>query len=330
MTSAPGSIRSRIVRHPVASTVAGYGRARAASSCSWVDGRRARSHRRHPRAAAERPRARHVLGDVERALLLQVVAGPPPAAAQRGRMGAGRPGRERGCGRRRRRHRRRHPHREPQPPIGHRALPGRGDRRRRHPSRHLHHGRPPDRPHGPAALRSPRRSAQPLGGGGRGLRHLRLRQRRRCPDGRRRGGVRRHLRGQPAGQRAVPRDHARRPVGARPGERPRQPGRAARINHRSRRDRGRLRAGLRRLRRRRGRRRQAAQRAGRRPVRGEAAHRGLPGPPGRRPGRGHPGSRRRRSVLRDERDGQPRWRRDGRRRVRGRASASRAWSRSRS
>ena len=51
------------------------------------------------------------------------------------------PGRER----RRRRHRRRPGRRlqdgEPQPPVLHRALPGRGDRRRRHPARRLHHGR---------------------------------------------------------------------------------------------------------------------------------------------------------------------------------------------
>ena len=55
-----------------------------------------------------------------------------------------------------------HPHREPQPPVGHRALPGRGHRRRRHPARHLHHGRPPDRPDGPAAVRPARRRPQPL------------------------------------------------------------------------------------------------------------------------------------------------------------------------
>ena len=34
---------------------------------------------------------------------------------------------------------------EPQPPVLHRALPGRGDRRRRHPARRLHHGRAADR-----------------------------------------------------------------------------------------------------------------------------------------------------------------------------------------
>jgi phosphoribosylformylglycinamidine (FGAM) synthase-like enzyme len=34
---------------------------------------------------------------------------------------------------------------EPQPPVLHRALPGRGDRGRRHPARRLHHGRAADR-----------------------------------------------------------------------------------------------------------------------------------------------------------------------------------------
>ena len=89
-----------------------------------------------------------------RALLVQVVPDPPAAPAHRGAVGPGRPGRERRRGRRRRRHRRRHAHREPQPPVRHRALPGRGDRGRRHPARHLHHGRPPDRPDGPAAVRA--------------------------------------------------------------------------------------------------------------------------------------------------------------------------------
>ena len=83
-------------------------------------------------------------------------------------MGARRAGRERRGGRRRRRHRRRAPHREPQPPVGHRALPGRGHRRRRHPARHLHHGRPAHRRDGPAAVRSPRRRPQPLDRRGRG------------------------------------------------------------------------------------------------------------------------------------------------------------------
>ena len=69
------------------------------------------------------------------------------------------PGRGRGRDRRRRRHRGRGPHREPQPPVGGRALPGRGHRRRRHHPRHLLDGRPPDRADGPAALRAARRRA---------------------------------------------------------------------------------------------------------------------------------------------------------------------------
>ena len=104
------------------------------------------------------------------------------------------PGRERRRGRRRRRHRRRHPHREPQPPVGHRALPGRGHRRRRHPPRHLHHGRPPDRADGPAAVRPARRRPQPLDRRGRRVGHLRLRQLGRRAHRRRRDRLRRDLR----------------------------------------------------------------------------------------------------------------------------------------
>ena len=43
--------------------------------------------------------------------------------------------------------------REPQPPVVHRAVPGRGHRRRRHPPRHLHHGRAAHRHPGLPALR---------------------------------------------------------------------------------------------------------------------------------------------------------------------------------
>ena len=77
-----------------------------------------------------------------------------------GAAGAGRPGRERRGHRRRRRHRRGHPHREPQPPLGHRALPGGGDRGRRDPARHLHHGGPaPGRDGPPASSALPTRPA---------------------------------------------------------------------------------------------------------------------------------------------------------------------------
>ena len=203
-------------------------------------------HRAHPRPAAEPPRAGHVRRDVVRALLLQVVARAPRAAADRGAVGARRPGRERRRGRRRRRHRRRHPHREPQPPVGHRAVPGRGHRRRRHPARHLHDGRPAHRAHGPAALRPARRRPQPLDRRGRGLGHLRLRQRGRRADRRRRGRVRRDLPRQPARQRAVPR--ACCPPTGWCSARPRGVGNLAVLlgsTHRSRRHRRRERAGRR-------------------------------------------------------------------------------------
>ncbi len=76
------------------------------------------------------------------------------------------------------------------------------------------------------------------------------------------------------------------------GHRPRQPGRPVRLPHRPGRHRRRLGAGQRLVRRRRRRGRQAAQRPGRRPVHGEAADRVLPGAVRRGPGRRHPGPRR--------------------------------------
>ncbi len=158
----------------------------------------------------------------------------------------------------------------------------------------------------------------------------RLRQLGRRPHRRRRDGVRRDLRREPAGQRAVPGRAADRSAGARPGHRGRQPGGAAGVDHRARRHRRRERAGLGRVLRRRGRRREAPERAGRRPLRGEAADRGVPGAARRRPGRRHPGPRRRRAHLRHERDGVARRHGHGRRRHRHPAAASRAWSRSRS
>ena len=118
--------------------------------------------RTDPRPGAQPPRAGDVRGHVVGALLVQVVAAAPAPAADRGAVGARRPGRGRRRRRRRRRHRRRHPHREPQPPVGGRAVPGRGHRRRRHPARRLLGGRPPDRGDGPAAVRPARRRPQPL------------------------------------------------------------------------------------------------------------------------------------------------------------------------
>ena len=90
-------------------------------------------------------RARHLLGDVERALLVQVLQGPSAHAADQGAVGDPGAGRERRRHRHRRRARRRVQDGEPQPPELHRALSGRGDRRRRHPARRVHHGRAADR-----------------------------------------------------------------------------------------------------------------------------------------------------------------------------------------
>ena len=153
--------------------------------------------------AAQPPGAGPLRRDVERALLLQVVAAPPAAPAHRGPAGAGRPGRERRGDRRRRRHRGGHPHREPQPPLGHRALPGRGHRGGRDPARHLHHGRAAAGGDGPALLRAARRRPPALAGRGRGERHLGLRQLRRRAHRGRRADLRPLLRPEPARQRAL-------------------------------------------------------------------------------------------------------------------------------
>ena len=138
------------------------------------------------------------------------------------------PGRGRGRRRHRRRARGRGAHREPQPPVGGRAVPGRGDRRRRHHPRHLLDGRAADRADGPAALRLARRRAHPLPLRGRRVGHQRLRQLGRRADGRRRGRVRRHLPRQPAGERVLPRHPADGTARARAGRGPRQPRGAAR------------------------------------------------------------------------------------------------------
>ena len=66
-------------------------------------------------------------------------------AADQGAVGDPGAGRERRRHRHRRRARLRLQDGEPQPPLLHRALPGRDDRRRRHPARRLHHGRAADR-----------------------------------------------------------------------------------------------------------------------------------------------------------------------------------------
>ena len=121
----------------------------------------------------------------------------------------------------------------------------------------------------------------------------------------------------PARERLLPRGHAGRAAGARPGVRRGQSRGAVRVNDRARRHRWRVGPGVRGLRRRRGRRGQASQRAGRRPLRGEAPDRGVPGPARRRPGRRHPGPGRRRPHVRHQRDRQPGRRGHGRLRLRG-------------
>ena len=108
--------------------------------------------------------------------------------------------------------------------------------------------------------------------------HLGLRQRRWGADRRRRDGVRRDVRREPAGERHVHRAARTRPTRAGSGHRRREPGGAARLVDRSRRHRRGERAGVRRLRRGRAGGGETAERSGRRPVRGEAADRGVPGP----------------------------------------------------
>ena len=137
------------------------------------------AHPQRARPRAQPRRARHLLGDVVRALLVQELAHPLEEAADRGAVGDLRPGRE--C--RRDRHRRRPggdlQDGEPQPPELHRALSGRGDRGRRDPARRLHHGRAADRQSERAALRPARPSQDAPPDRGRGRGHRRLRQLRR-------------------------------------------------------------------------------------------------------------------------------------------------------
>ena len=191
----------------------------------------------------------------------------------------GRPGGERRGHRRRRRHRRGHPHREPQPPLGHRAVPGGGHRASAGSSATSSPWAP-----GPSPSWTRCSSARPT-------------------DARNRWLAEGVVSGISGYGNSVGRAHRRRrahfaacyarnplvnvlccgalaqgPARARPAPGRGQPGRAARFDDRARRHRRGQRAGLGRLRRRRrrGRRRQAAQRAGGRPLRGEAADRGLP------------------------------------------------------
>ncbi len=118
-----------------------------------ADRRRIRGRRQDPGPGPQPPRAGPVRRDVERALLVQVLPAAPAPPPHRGAAGPGGSRRERGGHRRRRRHRRGHPDREPQPPLGDRALPGRRHRGGRHSARHLHHGGASPRRDGPALLR---------------------------------------------------------------------------------------------------------------------------------------------------------------------------------
>ena len=97
-------------------------------------------------------RTRHLQRDVERALLLQVVARALEAAAY------AQPPRSAGAGGKRRHHRHRRrlglrlQDRVAQSSLVHRAVPGCCDWRGWHPARHLHHGRAALRHHGFAAF----------------------------------------------------------------------------------------------------------------------------------------------------------------------------------
>ena len=153
-----------------------------AHQAAQADRRGVRPHREALGPRAHVHRARRLQRDVERALLLQVVARAPPPPPHEGP--AGHPGARRE--RRRRRHRRRLRGRlqdgVAQPPELHRAVPGRGDGRGRHPARRLHDGRAPHREPQLAPLRAPRSPAHAGAAPRRRRRHRRLRQlRSACP-----------------------------------------------------------------------------------------------------------------------------------------------------
>ena len=141
-------------------------------------------------------RARHVLGHVVGALLVQVEQEPPaPVRRQDDRRHEGAPARRHRRERGRRRHRRRlgrHVQgRVAQPPVLRRAVPGRGHGRRRHRARHHLDGRAPGRRHGPAAVRRGRPPRHRPRRARRGGRRRRLRQLARPAEHRRRARVRR-------------------------------------------------------------------------------------------------------------------------------------------
>ncbi len=138
-----------------------------------IDRRGVRTTPSASRSHSHADRARHHLGALVGALLLQVLEGAPAQVPDDRTARAAGAGRER----RRRRHRPRLGRGlqdgEPQSPELHRALPGRGDRRGRHPARRLHHGRAADRAARRAALRRDRRAAHALPDRRRRARHRR-------------------------------------------------------------------------------------------------------------------------------------------------------------
>ncbi len=155
------------------------------------DRRRVRGDRQAAGARAEPRRAGHVLGDVDRALLVQVQQDAPADAPHRGTAGTG--GTRSGRGRRRRRGRRRVRVQDgiALAPVGDRAVPGRRDRRRRHRTRRAVDGSAPGRAARPTPVRAAGRCPQPVPVRRRRGRHRRLRQLHRRADRRRRGAVRR-------------------------------------------------------------------------------------------------------------------------------------------
>ena len=172
---------------------------------------RVRAHRAGHWPRTQPDRARHLLGDVERTLLLQVVPGVAAEAAHRGALGHLRAG-----GERRRGGYRRWPSGglqdgEPQPPVVHRALSGGGDRRRRHPARRVHHGCKARSEPRCAPLRRAGPPQDPPSGSGRGRGHRRLWQLHRRADRGRLLRLRSGLRRQHPGQRHDGRRGAGRP-----------------------------------------------------------------------------------------------------------------------
>jgi hypothetical protein len=262
--------------------------------------RRVRAHPQADRPRAELHRARHLLGDVERALLVQILENPSAHAADQCAVGDPGTGRKRRCHRHRRRPRRRIQDGEPQPPELHRALPGRSDRRRRHLARRLHHGRPPDRLPQRAVLRRPAPSENAAPGFGCRRRDRRLRQFLRRAHGRRRSAFPSPLRRQLPGQRHGGGHRRERQDFLCQGDRRRHADRLSRLEDRARRH-PRRHHGIGRVRRRCG--GETPDRAGRRSVRREASARGLPRNHGRGLRHRHPGHGRGGPDLLGGRDG---------------------------